>query len=551
MRLNNYIDKTLNEKVTKKEKNEALKNDNIWIGVEFEFKLNEPLIPENSNIESKYESAMTDYNNYNSAVQEYQNEYDEYIDETDRKKNKIEELEEELDKLEDSISETDNMLSDIEDKLNDIDSDDEDNDEEFLIDRKNDLSDDKKSEELEISDLESRIFDLEDDIKYREDEGIYEQIETPYLDQYDYADYISYMQDHMYLSIDDITPEPGEELTEMPYYEDDYEGDFVESVESSYIVDDFPFNDYEVGEYGAVNQSKGTKTWGIESDETVTGDDLSGIEVKSPPMKLPKFIPKVLNTMLNWINDIGYTNNSTGLHVHMSLDKTKGIDPLKLILFLEEGYIYNLFPDRRSSSWVKSVKDKLKSSGTLSKKDLNNFINKKDMMIKIASSHTDGINILNLEDGHVEFRYMGSDYSNSEKDITDVIASYAYWLSLAADPEFKRKEYIQKINRILNKTELFEYMYNITYLKEYMKKDIHAISSTKVQVLINKYKKKLATLSKTYKLDKTTRTLLTYNDNYINSLERNIDKLINSLVHKDDINKTHNIYYDTIIKLRK
>jgi len=548
MRLDNFIDKTLNEKVTKKEKYEALNNDNIWIGAEFEFKLDTPLGGSGYS-EDEYDSAMTDYNNYNESVGEYEDEIDEYVDATEDLKGDVERLEEKQGKLEDSVDESNSMIDDINSELEEIeDATWEDSNKiypespkdrkEFLEDRRDDIEDTIKFEEEEIEEIETQIDSTNDEIKYRENEGRYEEIESPVFDKYTYSDYIDYMNNAMGYGIDDITPEYGERLDHEPEYYSGGGADFVDTVEGSDILDDFPYTDYEVGEYGSVDQKKGDTTWGIESDETVTGDDISGMEVKSPPMKLPKFIPKVLKNMFSWINDIGYTDTDCGFHIHMSLDKTKGIDPLKLIMFLEEGYIYNIFPDREGSTWVKSVKDKLKTKGSLSKADLKNLANRKDMLIKISSEHTDGVNILDLETGHVEFRYMGStDYSEDIKGVTDVIASYAYWLSLAADPEFKRKEYLKKINRVVNKMELFEAMYQTHFMKAYKEQDIHGISKLKLDDMIAKTEKTVKSLKKIYKIDKKTIHSLNQNTEYTRSILKKIKDTVNARLHNDDKNE--------------
>jgi len=70
-----------------------------------------------------------------------------------------------------------------------------------------------------------------------------------------------------------------------------------------------------------------------------------------------------------------------------------------------------------------------------------------------------GIHLIELEKNHVEFRYLGGEYSSKFKQVKEVIANYAHWLSIACDPEYKRREYITKVSRMAN-------YYNYLYLQE-------------------------------------------------------------------------------------
>jgi len=547
MRLDNYIDKTLNEKVTKKEKTQALKNPNVLIGCEFELKLDD--ISSSKKQEYSYNNAMADYHNYNEAVDEYNQELSEYNDESEEMKSELDEISEELDDISVSIDETEELINDIDKELdalkNDLSKEEQDR-KIFLQDRKNDLEDNKQNEESKLDKLQKKYDDLEEEIKDREDRDI----EIPYLNRNLYSDYIDYLENYMGV-FELYEPDSGEKLSIMPEYYDD-DDNFVSNLESSNVLNDFPFSPYEVGVYGDVVQSVGDDLWAIENDESV--DD--GIEVKSPPTKLPDFIPDQLIDMFDWIDEVGYTDNQCGFHVHMSLKQTKGIDPLKLLLFTEENYIYNLFQDRKNNIYVKSIKDKLKKEGSLNKNDLNKILNVKFLNSKIITQHYDGVNIIDIEHGHVEFRYMGgSNYQRKEKDIIDIISSYAYWLSLSSDPEFKKKEYIHKLYRIFNKMDIIEYMFNIYYIEYYQSNDIHSISKIKTDVIKDKYTKLLKNVKGTYKLDKKTRLLISQNISYMDSLQNKIEKEISSVVHKDDDptknSKFYGIHVDIRNKIRK
>jgi hypothetical protein len=159
------------------------------------------------------------------------------------------------------------------------------------------------------------------------------------------------------------------------------------------------------------------------------------------------------------------------------------------------------------------------------------------MKLKLSSEHFDGVNVIDLETGHVEFRYMGgSSYHKEFKKVVDVISMYAYWLSLASDPEFKKKEYTHKLSRILNKTEMFEHYVLLQTILMLLEVDkgldnpaIDSVMETKLNTLYNKYIKKYNILSQYYKLDKGTLKKLIYNDEFIESISNNIKKIFDTI----------------------
>jgi hypothetical protein len=556
MRLQQHLE-TIEEKVTKKEKEEALKNDNILIGCEFEFKLDTPL-DDNEEIQELYQRAYDEYLEYNNGIDNYEEEKEAYEKETQEERDRLEDIEEKISELEDAIESDEESIDEYEDDIKNIQSDVKHNlwepkpngpkygveittpeqEIEIIKKRIDDIKKQIKKWEFEKESLETDKASLEEHIQWMEDEGIWEHADMfhPAYSKNMMPSYFEYMENYMAIDLPDYM-EPGEKLEYQPYPPDESGyggyGDIQSAVESSGILNNAPFNDYEIGEYGDVDQRPGSTTWAVENDETVEG----GLEVKNPPMELPDFVPDMLKDMFSWIDEIGYTDGSCGFHVHMSLKKSNGIDRLKLLLFVEEDYIYNVFTERRNSSYVKSVKDKLKSSGQLKETDIKKLIDIKKVKLKLIGEHYDGVNVLNLEDGHVEFRYMGgSSYHKEFNKVIDVISMYSYWLSLAADPEFKKKEYIHKLSRILNKTEMFEYyalLQTILMLLEIDKgldnPAIDSVMETKLNTLYNKYIKKYNTLKQYYKLDKDTLKKLIYNDDFMESVSDNIKKIFDTI----------------------
>jgi len=496
MRLYNDLNK-INEKVTKKEKKESLKNKNIYIGCEFEFKLKQPLL---DSIDDLHKMALSDYNRYNDDV-------DYYNDELEKNQNSIQSIKDEMDDIETDISSLNAEIL-YNDDLSDSDVDDI---------------------EAQISDLEDKKESLQNELYILEDE----HPEPPEFSCHDYESYCRYMIDYLGYTEYDLKPDYGEELELYPSKIENIrlDGDKIrDAIYNSDILNNIPFDDYEIGDYGEVEQDTGSGTWAIEIDNTISGDNMAGLEVKSPPMDISDFVDDVLGPMLSWIKKIGYTDSDCGLHIHMSLKKSNGIDPVKLLLFTEEQYIFNIFKERVSNKYTKSIKNKIEKTGYINVNNFSDILNIPKLKITTAANSYDGVRIVDMKNGHVEYRYMGGNYISKEKDIVDVIASYAYWLSLAADPDFKKKEYIHKITRVLNKMEMFNMLYYMAYIKislEFEKKKEYI---NKLETLYNHYKEKYDILEKSYKLDNDTKKSLLSNKEYTDALITEITKTIKNVL---------------------
>jgi len=154
----------------------------------------------------------------------------------------------------------------------------------------------------------------------------------------------------------------------------------------------------------------------------------------------------------------------------------------------------------------------------------------------MREEHYDAIRLIDPKTGHVEFRYMGSGgYHNKYDDVKRTIGVYAHNLSLAVDPEYKRKEYILKLQRITNKTELFALQ---TKLEMLTAMQIHgAVEATATDtVMLDKMIKDtenyISTLSGYVKLDSVTRAALRTNHSFYPELLKGIRDSFEGLLSK-------------------
>jgi len=200
------------------------------------------------------------------------------------------------------------------------------------------------------------------------------------------------------------------------------------------MVKDSSFiDDYELNDYGGTKQKKGSDTWGFEYDSTVSPD--GGIELVSPPMKLPDMID-ILPDVFDLIKKYGYTDGDCGLHAHMSVEDGE-LDLTKLIFFTEEENIYKYFPERVGSHYAQSLKNKIRKSDAKNisvelKKGLRKIPKKSDLVKTLAKYDA----IHHIKGNRIEFRHMGGQgYEKKYNDIKNILARHSFALSVGVDPE--------------------------------------------------------------------------------------------------------------------
>jgi len=556
-RWNNYVER-MDEKVSKQELDDALKNDNILVGCEFELKLEEGKldIGDNEGMEL-WNGAVAEVERYNNNVRQYERDLESYDEETQGMVSEREELDQKRDELTDAISTSEesrdefkdevktfvamikgfesNKVADPESIKNEIET--AKSNMKIMVLKIQRETKDIEEWQKEVDLLTKKIDNLDDDIRDREDTR-YEEIETPYLDEHSAPEYFDYMINYFGYSKSDLYVEPGEQADNPPEWDGGGSSDdFVEAITNSGVLDTAPFGQYRVGVYGNFSPSPGDTEWAVEDDSSL-GED--GVEIKNPPMELPGFVNKTLKDMFWWISQVGDTDDSCGFHCHMSLKHPKNdLDYIKLILFTDEDWIYKAFSDRAGNYYARSVKQKLSVEQPLSKSDVETLFNKKDLVMKstMAMEHFDAVSLKDIKTGHVEFRYMGgAGYHTKYDDVRRTIGVYAHNLSLAADPDYKRKEYIHKLQRITNKTELFALDLKLQILTALQKHGTLEATKTDI-VMLNKMIKDtnsyISTLSGSVKLDSKTRAALKTNHGFYTELIKGIYSSLNGSLSKD------------------
>ncbi len=247
---------------------------------------------------------------------------------------------------------------------------------------------------------------------------------------------------------------------QWPYWYDANEG-----VEGEADIDEIA-NEFESAVGKPVNASRqyhgATRQAGkyvVEPDGSLEGDEPgdAGLEFVSPPMPIDELIDD-LNKVKAWAGSRGcYTNDSTGLHINISvpdysLDK---LDYVKLALLMGDEYVLDLF-GRSSNHYAKAatgkIRDALKKNPDLAPALMDKMRgHMEDLATKaIHSGRTDKYTSINTKEGYIEFRSPGGDWLDANFDkIENTLLRFTVALSAAIDPEAYRKEYLKKLYKLL------------------------------------------------------------------------------------------------------
>jgi len=253
-----------------------------------------------------------------------------------------------------------------------------------------------------------------------------------------------------------------------PYYTEhtrDDEGD----LDIAYLADEFstmigrPVN-HDGGD--AHRAKREANTYIIEPDGSLQPDnrDESGLEFVSPPLPFKQLLLDLVKIKA-WATSSSmkcYTNDSTGLHINVSLPEysIQKLDYIKLALLMGNEHIIASF-GREGNTYAKSamgiIKQKMRDSpadvaavlGRM-KEHLSEFATK-----AIHSGNTQKYTTINTHDGYIEFRAPGGDWLNKYYDkIEPTLLRYVVALDAALDPTKYRQEYLKKLYQLLGPKDI-------------------------------------------------------------------------------------------------
>ena len=200
----------------------------------------------------------------------------------------------------------------------------------------------------------------------------------------------------------------------------------------------------------------------VEPDSSIDVDDNDdrGLEFVSPPLPIEELLSD-LNKVKAWADRTGcYTNDSTGLHINVSVPGWSGdlsqLDYVKLALLLGDEHVLESF-GRAGNTYCKSAMGKIqkavKQNPDKAEELLERMRQGMDQLASkaIHSGVTDKYTSINPKNGYIEFRSPGGDWLNDNfKEIDNTLRRFTVALSAAVDPKAYRQEYLKKLYKLLD-----------------------------------------------------------------------------------------------------
>lgn len=221
------------------------------------------------------------------------------------------------------------------------------------------------------------------------------------------------------------------------YLEDDVFEKFIKAIGN--YVDEIVYcpDEYNI-------QDKDLSIWTIERDGTLNPKK-NGFEIVSPKLDLAEaqfYMKKVLEI----IRQYGHTDNSCGLHFHISSEKLQKIDPVKLMLFNDNKKTLDTWKYRSDCNFdISDLFNRTKPS------EFKKHFTDLSRFYTVASRSKYGLS------NHLEVRAIGGlDYEKKEKIILDDFKSFVDSYHIACDPMQKSEIYYDLMNNFLeNKKNSF------------------------------------------------------------------------------------------------
>jgi hypothetical protein len=214
----------------------------------------------------------------------------------------------------------------------------------------------------------------------------------------------------------------------------------------------------------------------VEPDGSLEADNPGdrGLEFVSPPLPIDEILGD-LNKVRAWAKEYGcYTNDSTGLHINISVPdySRENLDFVKLALLMGDKYVLDAF-GRTGNTYAKSamgiIKDAVRNKPEDAARLLDKMKGNLDQLATkaIHSGITSKYTSINTKDGHIEFRSPGGDWLGDNFDqIENTLLRFTVAMSAALNPDAYREEYLKKLYKLLSENNKDED--TIKYFADYV-----------------------------------------------------------------------------------
>jgi hypothetical protein len=201
-------------------------------------------------------------------------------------------------------------------------------------------------------------------------------------------------------------------------------------------------------------------TYAIEPDSSIKVNDTdrdTGLEFISPPLPLKDALADIVKVK-KWADSVGaYTNDSTGLHMNISVPdlSTAKLDYVKLALLLGDERVLNEFGrlgNTYTQSALKIVKDRIRARPDQAEELLTQMRQNLGALATkaIHTGSTEKYTSINTQGNYIEFRSPGGDWLESNFSIIEpTLMRFVVALDAAMDPTKHREEYLKKLYTVL------------------------------------------------------------------------------------------------------
>ena len=260
-------------------------------------------------------------------------------------------------------------------------------------------------------------------------------------------------------------------------------------------------------------KTKPNDAYVIEPDSSLerkNRDDDCGLEFVSPPLPLPEMLNQ-LEKVKNWAKKYGcYTNETTGLHMNISMPgySIANLDYVKLALFLGDEWVSKQF-GRLGNTYAQSSLEKIKEK--IGYTDIPSVLtHMKNGLSKLASKiihsgQTDKYVTINTYDNRIEFRSPGGNWIEEDlSKLTNTLLRFAVALDIALDPQKEQQEYAKKFYKLISTNTKTEDLDTLKYFSQY------AVGKLSFQNL-KRYVKTIQVKRKQNKMKTNSNDLILYN----------------------------------------
>lgn len=224
-------------------------------------------------------------------------------------------------------------------------------------------------------------------------------------------------------------------------------------------------------------ESKHLDRWYIEPDGSLNrphtrGDQ--GVEIVGPPEPATVAL-STLTKFFNKVKEYGvYTNESTGLHMNVSVPNT--LDVLKLAIIVGDEHIIDYYkrgPGTDGGNYVHgviaSLRNRIKDTVENFKEMAPDVMREqlKEIAEYISDRHMASVN---FNGNYVSFRAAGNDYLNDPKGVLDTFGRFVRAMMIASDPDAYKNEYLKKLNDFVEKIRTVDQespAHRVAYMKEH------------------------------------------------------------------------------------